>query len=303
MALDPSQYLPMHPDFRERRGGSWFSRCASFAKARVLRIWPERRFYRQVVRGGRLVIAPTNIDGEFEIDARSDLAARVVESGTYEPELTWILSRLANTEGTVVNVGANVGFFAVHMARSLPRADVVVAIEPNPDAFQMLLGNIQRNTCEGRIQAVNMCIGAEVGEVSLAVVPGKPEYSSIGSIVHNSVARLAQAHHVVPIDSLARVVATPVGLLVIDVEGAEMAVLKGAAEIIDKDRPIILMECSEYLMSKFHDQSSDVIRFLEDRRYALFDVEDFKCRVVPPFDGELLAVPVERVSVIEKIVA
>ncbi len=248
------------------------------------------------------MIAPANIDGEFEIDARSDLAARVIENGAYEPELTWILSRLEDIKGTVVNVGANVGFFAVHMARVLPRADVVVAIEPNPDAFQMLLGNIQRNKCAGRVRAVNICIGAEAGEVSLAVVPGKPEYSSIGSIVHNSVASLAQSHHVVPIDSLSRVVTTPVGLLVIDVEGAERAVLSGAADVIDRDRPIILMECSEYLMSKFRNQSSDVIKFLEDRRYALCDVQDLKRRIVPPFDGELLAVPVEQMSVIKRIV-
>ena len=98
--------------------------------------------YKESVVGGQIVLNPRNIGGFFKLNAVSDLAARVVETGEFEPEITEILLRLRSMSGDIVNIGANVGFYSVFFAKRFENAGKVYAIEPNPEAFSLLEWNI-----------------------------------------------------------------------------------------------------------------------------------------------------------------
>ena len=142
--------------------------------------------YQRTVVGGEIIVQPDNIDGRFRVGAKSDLARRVVTSGDFEPDITNLLNRIDYLEGDIINVGANVGFFAIHFAARYRNAQRIIAIEPNPEAFNNLEYNITENGHDDRVLAKQICIGDEPGEIEFAVIPGMPEYSSIGGIVHPS---------------------------------------------------------------------------------------------------------------------
>ena len=247
--------------------------------------------YRACVRGGTVVVAPKNISGEFEISATSDIACRVVVSGYYEPDVTTALEDLQLKEGTIVNVGANVGFYAAYLARRFVDCKKVLAIEPNPEAFRQLESNIRRNGLSGRVEPLQMCIGDSEGLVDFSLVEGMSEYSSIGHIAHPRVAGERQVTGRVKISSLGSIMGRErVALIFVDTEGAEQLVFRGAREILIRDKPILFFECSNTLLRNFHGSTRD----LEGQLQALgYVVRNGLCRRLSlqhPYEGEALAV-------------
>ena len=143
--------------------------------------WLTRmKYYEKVVESGQLVIAPENFPGRFIVSATSDLAKRVITFGSFEPELTSLLDHFSDIDGDIVNIGANVGFYSVFFARTFPNAHKVIAIEPNPEAFEMLKANIALNGFGGLIEPLQVCVGEGTGQIDLEVkmirrVKGQPQ--------------------------------------------------------------------------------------------------------------------------------
>jgi FkbM family methyltransferase len=246
--------------------------------------------YRDVVVGGTLMVSPKNIPGIFEIDAKSDIAARVVINGSYEPEVTTLLDRLTLKAGVIVNVGANVGFYSIYLARGFPGALRVVAVEPNPEAFRHLKVNIERNDMSHRIEAAQVCVGDSEGEIELSVIEGMPEYSSIGGIAHPSVSDRTQFKVRVPIRPLAAVLrGDPVCFIFVDTEGAEQLVFKGARAVLLRDKPLLLFECSDTLLRKFGSSTMELESTLNDFGYVVKNALCPRLSLQHPYEGEAIA--------------
>jgi FkbM family methyltransferase len=140
-----------------------------------------------------------------------------------------------------VDVGANVGDWTARMAA---RFDQVVAFEPGRDVFKKLLnvaltyGNVR-------------CYNDAVGDVAQADI----ELVSLEKKLRNSQSRYVRKAHrkpgevfinptsMVTLDGLGL---SALGLLKIDVEGAEMLVLRGAETTVKTFKPVIVVEKSSY---------------------------------------------------------
>jgi FkbM family methyltransferase len=254
--------------------------------------------YRQVVVGGTITVAPANIGGRFDVSATSDLASRIVSTGEYERDVSQALSALKPMDGLLVNIGANVGFYSYFLATRFPGAAGVLAIEPNPEAFELLSINIRKNGMEGRIRAAQVCIGEQEGTASLSVVAGKPEYSSLDGIIHPAVDGLRQESLAVPMLPLQRLVGEEkVSLIFVDTEGAETAVFSGARDVLLRDHPILFFEYSNTLLKKFGSSSQELESLLAGLGYEVRDGLTGKSGLSHPYEGEGLAVPVGRAAV------
>jgi FkbM family methyltransferase len=56
----------------------------------------------------------------------------------------------------------------------------------------------------------------------------------------------------------------------LDVEGGELAVLRGAAEMLERDRPLLLFECTQSGLSGFGFTSAQIFEFLTQHSYSVF---------------------------------
>ncbi len=253
--------------------------------------------YRERVSGGTVIVSPDNIPGEFELSATSDLAARVILSGNYEPEVTRALAHLPLGPGMIVNVGANVGFYAVFFATALAGDRRVLAIEANPEAFALLGRNIRRNRLDERVTAIQACVGDSKGSVEFCVIAGMPEYSSIGRIVHPSVAQSRQVALQVEMAPLLSIVGNErTALIFVDTEGAEAKVFAGARDILMRDKPLLFFEGSNTLLRKFGSSTQTLEGQLRELGYV---VRNGLCRRLPlqhPYEGEVLAVHRDRIG-------
>lgn len=167
----------------------------------------------------------------FSLRLRAD---RHLASG--EPELR-LVAALSMPGRLSVDVGANHGVYAVIMARHAPR---VLAIEPNPELARLLRRGLPRNCT---VLACALSDRAGAAELRVPLIDGR-EDSYLASLEGRTVAGPSRVHRV-ELRRLDDCVDAPVGFLKIDVEGHEMAVLRGADRVLRKDSPNILVEAEE----------------------------------------------------------
>lgn len=142
-------------------------------------------------------------------------------SASRDSEELAILDDYLASGGTFVDIGANIGYYALSMAAR--GAGRVLAIEPNPIVYPRLLFNIRANEMERCITPLPLALGDSTGEVSLTIAAGDMGGSRIGD---DSLA--GQAVNV-PMTTLAKLLSEQdvqaVDAIKIDVEGLEDAVL------------------------------------------------------------------------------
>jgi FkbM family methyltransferase len=162
--------------------------------------------------------------------------------GTYEPELQRAIRTFAGPGMTAFDIGANLGYTAMLMARAVGPNGRVFAFEPEPRNLTRLARHVARNPEGRRVTVVAAAVGARSGQGRLQIhrstsmgklvgAPGRPEsYTSVVSV---------------PLLTLDRFVARggpPPQIVKIDVEGAEAMVLAGMRRILESDRPLLLIE-------------------------------------------------------------
>jgi FkbM family methyltransferase len=245
---------------------------------------------------GAIRLHPANFISSFWAGLESDIAHRVVLEGDYEPEVSRVLRMAWRGPGRVVNIGANVGLRAVEICRMFEDVERLYAIEPNPEAYALLLRNIDENKLEDRIVPVRACASVREGLVRFEMVPGKPEYSSMGGIAHFSVANSAREELWVQAKPLGRLIELDerVKLLLVDTEGADFLVLKGAYDFLERHRPTIIFEACETLLQKFGHSVRDLREMLEGLSYCVRRAADPRKEVPDAYDWEdAVAFPAE----------
>jgi len=134
----------------------------------------------------------------------------------------------------IIDVGANIGNHTVFFGAILNAP--VYAFEPYPPNHNLLEMNIAANALEGQVIPTSCALGDTNGCGSL--YPGPP--TNLGT---TSVSFGIGETPVRTLDSLS--IPAPIGLLKIDVEGAETAVLRGAVNTIQRWLPDIIVEAGD----------------------------------------------------------
>jgi FkbM family methyltransferase len=189
--------------------------------------------------------------------------------------VAWWDALLASTPDPVVyDVGANLGYYSV---RSAQTARAVYSFEPVAATFGALERNVVRNDLDN-VTAVRLGLSAtkSVGAMNL--------YSSSGN---NSLWRrtLPPGHplaHVgqelvelFPLDVLVgeRGLEAP-SLLKVDVEGAELDVLRGARRTLREHRPLVMMECGETTSNDAGYRRDDLVDQLLAQGYDVYGLAE-----------------------------
>jgi FkbM family methyltransferase len=148
---------------------------------------------------------------------------------------------------TVVDIGANVGVFALHHATA--GADVL-AVEPNIAAFRRLSRAIAVNGLEQRVCAVNAAVGAASGYGRLQLPDGHTILGRVVPIASDG-ERRPDDIRILGLDELVRRHGIErIDLLKVDVEGAETDVFRGAGGAMPNVRRVIFEWHSPALLAE-----------------------------------------------------
>lgn len=163
--------------------------------------------------------------------------SQAMESGQFEPTETEVVSRLLENAEVMINIGANVGYYC---CQALHQKKRVVAFEPFPQNVRMLLRNIQLNGWADSIEVFPMALGSSPGVIELWG-------GGTGASLLKGWAGQTDRSTLVPISSLDTVLGTRFGgskcLMIVDIEGAELQMLRGATILLHNDpKPTWMVE-------------------------------------------------------------
>lgn len=161
----------------------------------------------------------------------------VVSPGFEKEEVDWMLARLDRFD-VLVDVGAHHGFYTCLIGR---RGKRVVAFEPNQDNLRYLLANVAHNALEPRVEVFPLGLAGEPGVLRLY---GRNTGASLRAGWNSQPENDATFVAISTLDRLLSDVEPSARLLVkIDVEGAELGVLQGAASTLARAvSPMFLVE-------------------------------------------------------------
>lgn len=256
------------------------------------------------ITGGEMVVRFDNLDADIALDARSDLAVRAIGDGVYEPEVLSVLPLLVGS-GDAINVGANVGVVAIVMRRAMMAGTRLLCVEPIEECVERLRRNLASAGCDA---GVTICRAFATDKPATAqemwTVPGRPEYSSGGQLVHPSVTGAAHHSTVVPAARLDDVIAAE-GLkptsLVMDCEGGEFNALRGATAMLSSSQPVIVMEFDPPLLRANGCDAYSLLGFMTDHGYACRSLANPPAPITEHFAGTVVAVPVSRIQWAESV--
>jgi FkbM family methyltransferase len=213
----------------------------SFNHIRLPNVWGTLAFLAAWVTPFRLVFRVRSRTGlSFYVHHRDAIGRHIAKYGMHEPLVTqWIADYLDSAkEALVVDVGANLGWHAMHAARH-PNVATVVAFEPDPFNAWLLERNMIENDVENLILDVR-CVGAAPSVVKLY------RYKSSNAGRHSVAADHGYGARSVPMTDLDGALAAlglgerRVALIKIDVEGYEPAVIAGARRTLERTDALIL---------------------------------------------------------------
>jgi FkbM family methyltransferase len=169
----------------------------------------------------------------FTLAGNSEMA-----SGNFETEQTLLVRKLLEEVDIFVNIGANIGYYCCH-ALSLGKS--VIAVEPITRNLHYLLSNIVKNGWKDQAQVFPVALAAK--DNILEIWGGNTGASLVKGWAGTSDSYVTQ----VPVLTLDRILGSVLdgkrALILVDVEGAEYAVLQGALKTLQHEpRAIWIME-------------------------------------------------------------
>jgi FkbM family methyltransferase len=163
--------------------------------------------------------------------------------GTAERHLQRIIREHVSAGDTVFDIGANIGFVTLSLAKQVGVKGRVTAFEPIPENAQALRENLQNNRIVN-VQVLETAASEQSGD---AVIRLTENHSTASLIWHKKDPTAKEVHiKTVVIDDLVdRGELGRPTFVKIDVEGAEGLVLNGMRRTLAAARPAVFIECSE----------------------------------------------------------
>lgn len=189
--------------------------------------------------------------------------------GEFEPLQTKLFLNSIKKGQTVLDIGANVGYYTVLASKLVGEKGKVYAFEPDLRNFKLLQKNIKLNNCQNVFPykigladqdkiAKLLSDKANPGESRLAVT--KDEKAISQKIKITTLNKFASLKRIKRFD-----------VIKIDIEGAEIKALKGAQEALSKIKKVTLfIECNTRALERFSNSYQDLITILNQLG---FDIE------------------------------
>ena len=165
---------------------------------------------------------------------------KLMQSGQFEPEETRIVQELLSEVDVLVNIGANIGYYCCIALKQKKR---VFAFEPLPNNVEFLMTNIALNGFEDSIEIFPLALSSHSG---IAKFFGG---GTGASLIEGWAGQSGEEVTLVPMSTLDIILGDRMletrCLVLIDVEGSELAMLQSASKLLQNTpRPVWFVEIS-----------------------------------------------------------
>ena len=208
---------------------------------------------------------------KMQLDPYDLVSRKILETGEWEPQSLRAVADHLSPNGTFMDVGAHIGYYSLKAASMVGPNGHVISIEPNPQTLPKLLANIQASDARAVSVWPVACADSESTLQLYAAPESNTGESSLSKENASQEGAATQAYSVPgrPLDAIVKEAKLDhVDVIKIDVEGAEFAVLKGAAKTLDDFRPVLIIELVQNQLKAMGTSVEEVTGFLASHGYA-----------------------------------
>lgn len=206
--------------------------------------------------------------------AQLHYARELVERGR-ERTFVELLAAATPPGGTVLEGGSHIGFVTVHAARAAGPDGRVLVFEPNAAVHDVLRENLAANGVAGRVEVRPQALGETSGRARFYA---SGDTSSLFDAAESAV---EQEVEVVRADD---VVAERVDVIKLDVEGAELAALRGM-ERLAAGAGSLFLECNPELLARAGASRDELLAWIRSRGFGIEWIDETSRRTRPLSDG------------------
>jgi FkbM family methyltransferase len=201
---------------------------------------PVARFYSALYEAARPkqgVVAVEVLGQKMYVDPSDcGVGAALLRDGVYEEYETELLSNALHPGAVFLEVGAQIGYYALVAARAVGKTGRVVAFEPNPKNYTLLQRNVRENKFEN-VLAFQKAVADAGGPMPLFV---SPTNAGDHRMYDTEEGRGAVEVEAVSLDGFLRDKVTKVDVILLDVQGFELKVVNGMRGLLRENRGVVL---------------------------------------------------------------
>ncbi|HRO32767.1 MAG TPA: FkbM family methyltransferase [Brevundimonas sp.] len=218
------------------------------------------------------------------VDPQDDhMSARIIADGHWESWVHACVLGLLKSGDRVIEVGANLGYYAVAMAQKVGPGGFLTSFEANPRIAALTQKSLAFNGFAARSRVIPQAALNEPGEISFVV----SRRNSGGGFVTYWEGQPYEDGVVlkVPAVRLDDTVSGPIDMIRIDAEGSEPFILRGAEAILKANRDIVL--CLEWSVEQMGSRTSvsEFVDWLSDMGFGFWRMGfDSSLQPVAPAD-------------------
>ncbi|QDS88341.1 hypothetical protein EC9_25310 [Rosistilla ulvae] len=220
----------------------------------------------------------------MELDLSDYVDQHIYATGTYETMVREILKRTLQRDGFFIDIDANIGYFTLLGAQCEGKNGRVLAFEPVTSTRSRLVRNCDLNGCVN-ISVRRQAASDVTGDASINI--GPREHSGISSLRPLETCGTTEEIETIRLDELLSV-DDPPSIIKIDVEGAEMCVLRGLSALLGQwgeSAPCLVLELSPAFLKVFGDNAADLVSQLQQLGYSCYRIEWDRIKLLANVDA------------------
>ena len=222
-----------------------------------------------------------------EVLRRYGVGATCFHDRQWEPHVRAMIDRILRPGDVAIDAGANIGVFTVAMGRGVGPTGRVHAFEPAAATFDQLRATVAANRL-ANVDCHRLAVADAPGELELFV----PTDVSANASAFERRPTGGVTRERVPVTTLDDFAAANnlrgVRLLKVDVEGCELSVLRGAAQLIARDRPHVIVELNPETSTLAGWSPADLIAFVNQ-------LGGYRINMIVN-DGKNAVLPIDQIS-------
>lgn len=210
----------------------------------------------------RFVVARLKPGFRMKLDLQDQVQRQIYFYGDYDERYEAdMVRRLVDPGESFWDIGANIGYFSLLAATALQNTGQVVAFEPGNAAHARLTENIALNPYRN-ILPQKLAVSDQNGEAILYLAGDSADGGATlyGSSPERTIQEPVQKISLDEFGGQTELKAPD--FLKIDVEGAELLVLRGAAGLLAQARPLVLLEMKEATLAAAGTGKGEIQEFL-----------------------------------------
>jgi FkbM family methyltransferase len=201
----------------------------------------------------------------YELDLREVIDSSLYFTSTYEVKIDRLFEKYVTPGSTVIDIGANIGLHTLRSALLAGEKGKVIAIEPSTWAIKKLQKNVSLNqSLRNRIVIRQVALG-DVEQTSVSMnLQSSYRLNGRNAITTESV-NIASLDTIGDSQGVANI-----SIIKIDVDGHELAILRGGLSLISKNLPTLIVEFTPSFSSNYLKEFQQLETSLRKMGYEFF---------------------------------